>query len=250
MGTTSVIRSRIERKVLYVEKDNVSKAVETTSEIKKELNVDVLVSSVPTMSSRDGSVPADSEEAKTSTAVNEENNESGLDSSNKEVDETEIQSTSQVASNQSSPADVGQGFVSQIGMLLDLKINANAKVMVMEIKSQIAKKFAVVATKTDHLSDGFALTNTEMDKMQNLTNSKIDNMKDLMVSMTDSIKSAHTKISENITKLTDVSDMVDQNQNKILLTTKKQEELEELINNQIQSPSYVELGVITGSKGI
>ena len=75
-----------------------------------------------------------------------------------------------------------------------------------------------VATKTDQLIDGFALTNT-----------KIDNVQDLVVCMTDSLKSAHSKISDNVNKLTEVSTRVDQNKNDILITTKKQEELERLM---------------------
>ena len=63
-------------------------------------------------------------------------------------------------------------------------------------------------------------------------------MKDLMVGITDSVKSADSKISDDVNKLTEVSARVDQNKNNILLTTKKQEELEELINNRIQAPSY------------
>ena len=67
--------------------------------------------------------------------------------------------------------------------------------------------------------------------------------------MTDSVKSAHSKISDKINKLSEVSATIDQNKNDILLTTKKQEELEGLINSHIQAPRTTP-GLITGSKGI
>ena len=43
----------------------------------------------------------------------------------------------------------------------------------------------------------------------------MDNMQDLMIGLTDSVKSAHSKISDNVNKLTEVSTRVDQNKNNI-----------------------------------
>ena len=89
-----------------------------------------------------------------------------------------------------------------------------------------------------------------MHDIHDLTNVKIDNFKRkqwLVVGVSESLKSAQTKISETETRLTEVSDRVDQHENKFQMTTKKQEELEALINDRIQYPGSVAPSLMIGS---
>ena len=52
----------------------------------------------------------------------------------------------------------------------------------------------------------------------------------MVLCATDLVESAHSKISDNINKLTKFNTTIDQNKEDISMTTKKQEELEGIIN--------------------
>ena len=79
---------------------------------------------------------------------------------------------------------------------------------------------------------------------------KIDGFKDTLVELPESLKSVQSKVTGNETKLIEVSDKVDQHENKFLVTTKKQEEIEKLLNDRIKATSYVTPGLHTGSQGL
>ena len=79
----------------------------------------------------------------------------------------------------------------------EVKSNTNSQIAL--IKESTDKQIKSVDTKTDHLIDCF-----------DISNKKIDTVQELVLCVTDSVESPHSKISDNINKLTEVNTRVDQ----------------------------------------
>ena len=115
-------------------------------------------------------------------------------------------------------------MLDRIGVLFDTKTKALSTNLtnkitdnIKEIKSDVAVQ---IKANTEHLMDCFAVFNKKSDMEEKL-----------MLTVSDSVKTAYRIISGTKYDLVKISNRVDQNKDTILINTKKQRKLEEMVKH-------------------